>query len=139
MATELRRDLQDKLGHFYEVIFEVEGLQIRRRADRAFIAKYDPQHGTLRAGPHVQFPGQDTEDKGRLAEEGRRRMGPKLDEWRDFGFEQTDDGHVITIEEAHPGPPNGDVPRYIVPMAIHVDSVDDAVEAIEWVRTHRKF
>lgn len=139
MANELHRQLQEKLGDFYEVIFEAEGFQIRRAADRAFIAEYDAQQQRVLAGPHVQFPGREDEDHEKLAAEGRQRMGDRLGEWRDFGFEQLDDGHMVTLKEASPAPAQDEIPRFIVPMAKRTGSVDATVETVEWVRKHRRF
>lgn len=138
MAKELHREFQEMLGEGYEVIFEVEGLQIRRVADRAFIAEYDPQKNVVRAGPHVLFSGRQSDNKAKLEEEGRERLDPHLKEWEQFGFEPEEQGHVMTTKEARPGVYDTETPRYIQPMAKHVDSLESAVEAVKWIRKHRK-
>ncbi|QDG54149.1 hypothetical protein FIV42_26425 [Persicimonas caeni] len=138
MAKELHREFQEMLGDGYEVIFEVEGLQVRRSADRAFIAEFDPQKSVVRAGPHILFSGRQADNRDKLAKEGRERLGPQLEEWKQFGFEAEEEAHVTTTKEARPGVYDTETPRYIQPMAKHVDSLEDAVEAVEWIRKHRK-
>lgn len=138
MAKGLHREFQEMLGEGYEVIFEVEGLQIRRVADRAFIAEYDPQKNVVRAGPHVLFSGRQFDNPSKLEKEGRERLDSELHEWENFGFEPEEEGHVMTTKEARPGVYDTQTPRYIQPMAKHVDSVEDAVEAVKWIRKHHK-
>lgn len=136
--NELHRNLQQKLGDGYEVIFEIEGLQIRRMGDRAFIAEYIPDKQIVRAGPHVLFHDKEDEDPEKLRQEGQRRLDKQIAEWKEFGFEPLEEAHLMTLNTVKNSLYEKNVPRYIQPMGKRVDSLEAAAEAVRWVRDHRK-
>ncbi len=136
---ELHTELQQSLGEGYEVIFEAEGFQVRRAPDRAFIAEYDPDHHVVSTGAHVLFHDRTGESRDKLIAEGRKRIEARIDEWKSFGFEPVEDGHLVGVPQMNSDLFKDEVPRYIQPMQKPVDSIDEVVEAMEWVRKHRKF
>lgn len=136
MARQVDQTLQEQLGDDFEVIFEVGALHVRRAGDRAFVAEYDLDENAVRAAPHVVFPGREGENHDDLAREGQRRLAKTIEQWRQEGFETTDEGHVM--ESGRPlANFHNEAPRYIQPMAKRVESVDEAARTIEWVRSHR--
>ena len=138
MANPFHTQFQEMLGDGYEVIFEVEGLQVRRIADRAFIAEFDPQKNVVRAGPHVLFSGRQFDSPDKLEKEGRELLGPHLEAWMEYGFEPEGEAHVMTTKQPRPGVFSTDTPRFIQPMAKHVASLEDAAATVEWVRKHHQ-
>lgn len=136
---ELHTELQQRLGEDYEVIFEAEGFQVRRAPDRAFIAEYDPDHHVVSTGAHVLFHDRTGESRDKLIAEGRKRIDARVNEWKSFGFEPVEEGHLVGVPQMNSDLFKDEVPRYIQPMQKSVDSIDEVVEAVEWVRKHRKF
>lgn len=138
-AREIHTELQRHLGVDYEVIFEAEGYQVRRAGDRAFIAEYDPDHQVVSTGAHVLFYDRTGETRDKLIEEGRQRVDARIDQWKSFGFEPVEEGHLVSVAQLNSDLFKEEVPRYIQPMQKSVDSVDEAVEAVQWVRRQREF